>query len=231
MLTVPRLGRLISAVALALAASAGAVGAAGVAHAEQTVSDQDRQFLEQAHQANLAEIDAGRLARSRGSRQLVRDLGARFEEDHTRLDEALTQTASALGVALPDTPDPDQKAVHERLQNASDEEFDALFVRTQTEGHAKVMRLGETELAQGSSAEVKKVASDAAPVVKSHHDALLAAAGEVGAPTMINAGSAGLASTSAWQGPGVVLLATGLLLVVAGFVLRRGFARRDRVVR
>ncbi|SHF02535.1 DUF4142 domain-containing protein [Streptoalloteichus hindustanus] len=225
MLTLPRLGRLVSAVVIALAASA------GVAQADPGVSEQDRQFLQQAHQANLAEIDAGRLARSRGSRPLVRDLGARFEEDHTRLDEALTQTAVALGVALPDAPDADQKATHERLQNATAEEFDALFVRTQTEAHTKAMRLGETELAQGSSPEARKVAADAAPVVKAHHDALLGAAGEVGAPTTINAGSAGLAAGSAWQGPGVVLLAVGLLLVVAGVVLRRGFSRRDRVVR
>jgi hypothetical protein len=46
---------------LALVAAGGPVGA------QPQVSDQDRQYLVQAHQGNLAEIAAGRLAQTKGA--------------------------------------------------------------------------------------------------------------------------------------------------------------------
>nr|WP_305786960.1 DUF4142 domain-containing protein [Actinoplanes lichenis] len=69
--------------------------------AQAAPSDQDAAYLRAAHQSNLAEIAGGKVAQQKGQSQDVKDLGARFVTDHTKLDAALRQTADQLGVDLP----------------------------------------------------------------------------------------------------------------------------------
>jgi putative membrane protein len=188
----------------------------GGSPAQAVPSTQDTQFLQAAHQTNLAEIAVGQLAQQKAASQTVRDLGGRFVTDHTQLDRALQQTATALGVNLPGTPNANQQAVAARLQAASGSAFDQLFVSTQLAGHETAMRLGESELASGSDPQAKKVASDSAPVVKSHHDALVAAANSLGVPTNVNTGSGGRAAPHRPYAPAVLLVAVGALLAAVG---------------
>jgi putative membrane protein len=184
-------------------------------------SDQDTSYLRAAHQSNLAEIATGNLAQEKAESQQVKDLGARWVEDHTRLDSALQDTAEALGVDLPDAPNAEQQALARRYEAASASEFDALWIPTQMDAHMKSMRLGETEIAEGSDAQAKKVAQDAAPVIAAHHDLLEDAASELGVPSSIGTGTGGQAAGSNVP-TAVGFGALGLLLVAAAlFLLRR----------
>jgi putative membrane protein len=184
-------------------------------------SDQDTAYLRAAHQSNLAEIATGRLAQQKAESDEVKELGERWVADHTRLDAALTQTAEALDVELPEAPNAEQQALARRYEAASGSAFDKLWIPTQMDAHMKAMQLGQREIADGSDARAKKVAQDAAPVVASHHELLEDAASELGVPSSIGAGTGGQAAgsnTSAALGLG----ALGLLLVGAAlFLLRR----------
>src|SRR2546425_9389887 len=75
------------------------------------VSAQDRAWLREAHQANLAEIDVGGLARKKGTTPEVRSAGRMLVTDHTAFDGKVTRLAERLGVSLPKTPTPDDAAV------------------------------------------------------------------------------------------------------------------------
>ncbi len=184
-------------------------------------SDQDTAYLQAAHQSNLAEIATGNLAQQKAESQEVKDLGARWVEDHTKLDTALQETAEALGVELPDAPNAEQRALARRYEAASGSEFDALWIPTQMDAHMKSMRLGETEIAEGSDAQAKKVAQDAAPVIAAHHELLEEAAAELGVPSSINTGTGGQAAESN-TAPAIGLGVFGLFLVGAAlFLLRR----------
>jgi putative membrane protein len=195
----------------------GAFLAPGVA-ASAAPSDQDTTYLRAAHQSNLAEIAGGTIAQQKAEDQQVKDLGARFVADHTKLDDAIKQTASALGVDLPSAPNAEQQALAARYRAASAEQFDALFIATQMDAHMKAMRLGETEIANGSDAQAKKAAQDAAPVIASHHDALESAARDLGVPDTINTGTGGQAAAGTTGPLAIALIGTGLLLT-AGAVL------------
>jgi putative membrane protein len=195
----------------------GAFFAPGTA-ASAAPSDQDTTYLRAAHQSNLAEIAGGTIAQQKAEDQQVKDLGARFVADHTKLDDALKRTASALGVELPSTPNAEQRALAARYRAASAEQFDALFIATQMDAHMRAMRLGETEIANGSDAQAKKAAQDAAPVIASHHDALESAARDLGVPDTINTGTGGQADAGMTGPLAITLIVTGLLLT-AGAVL------------
>ncbi|MBL7261169.1 DUF4142 domain-containing protein [Paractinoplanes lichenicola] len=77
-------------------------------------SDQDASYLKAAHQSNLAEIAGGKIAQQKGTSEQVKNLGARFIADHTKLDTALRQTAEGLGVELPSAPNSEQQALAQR---------------------------------------------------------------------------------------------------------------------
>lgn len=202
------------------AALVGLLLAPGAA-ASAAPSEQDTAFLRAAHQSNLAEIAGGRIAQQKGNSQQVKDLGARFVADHTRLDAALRETASTLDVDLPSAPNAEQRALAERYRATSGEQFDALFVATQMDAHMKAMALGRTELAEGNDARAKTVARNAAPVIESHHEALDAAARDLGVPTMVDSGTGGQAAAGTVNPWGASLIGLGMLLVAGAVLLLR----------
>jgi putative membrane protein len=190
-------------------------------------SEQDSAFLKAAHQSNLAEIATGKQAQQKASSQQVKELGARFVTDHTRLDEALREVARSLDVELPDAPNAEQRAAAARLDAASTDEYDALWLSIQMDQHMKAMANGKKEIDDGSDPAAKKVAQDAAPVIMSHHDLIETAGRELGIPDLVDTGSGGLFGTSSTRTPAIVLLGIGvLLLLVGGVSVVRSRARR-----
>jgi putative membrane protein len=194
----------------------------GAAQAAAAPSEQDNAFLVAAHQSNLAEIATGNQAQQKAQSQAVKDLGAQFVADHTRLDQALQQVATTLNVELPDAPNEEQQAAAARLEATSGDQYDALWLSIQMDQHMKAMANGEKEIADGSDETVIQLARDAAPVIASHHDGIEAAGRELGVPTGVDSGTGGqLADESPARAPALALIAFGMLLVVAGgFVLK-----------
>lgn len=171
--------KMIITLAVAVAVTGGTTGAA-VSPTPQTLSRQDRDFLIEAHQANLAEIKGGKAAEEktadqegRESGKLVRDLGERFVTDHKKLDKALRKVADRLGVELPDQPTAAQREQLEKLKALSGAEFDRAWISEELTGHRETLAAVEKEIESGSSPEVKELATDAKPVVQEHIDLLL----------------------------------------------------------
>jgi putative membrane protein len=144
----------------------------GLAAAQPALNEQDRTFLIQAHRANLTEIEAGKTAQNKASDQTVRDLGERLIADHTKLDADVRKVAETAGVQLPSRPSPKQRAVLERVSGLSGAAFDREWVASQIAGHRQTLANGAKELRDGSSAEVKQLATDAKPIVQEHLDML-----------------------------------------------------------
>ncbi|MCW2881305.1 MAG: hypothetical protein JWQ95_5405 [Sphaerisporangium sp.] len=153
------------------------------ASAKMEISEQDRHFLRQAHQGNLAEIAAGKTAQDKGESDTVRSIGAILVADHTKLDTSLKRTARRLGVSLPSEPSAEQKAEHERLASLSGSAFDRAWITAMIEGHRGALGLGRQELQTGSSPDVKGVAESSAPVIQGHLDRLLRAQGHLAGQT------------------------------------------------
>jgi putative membrane protein len=192
-----------------------------VTPAQAAPSQQDVAYMQAAHQSNLAEIAGGTIAQQKGQSQQVKDLGARFVADHTNLDNSLRQAAQALGVTLPDAPNPDQQALAARYQQTNGTAFDALYISTQMDAHMAAMRLGQTEIAQGTDPQAKQVAQSAAPVIAGHHEQLTAAARALGVPTRVDSGTGGAAATDRNPLLPGFLIVLGLALVIGAVVYRR----------
>ena len=162
-----------AAAVLAVLLAAAAPAAAAV---PADVSPQDREYLNQAHQANLFEIVTGNLV-ERGSCPRVRELGPRFAAHQTALDADLIAVAARTAVPLYSVPDPDQLARIADVAARSGRDFDVAWLRDQLEVHLRSIAQGEQETRYGWSPEVKELAARSAPVLRHHLEEVLAAEG------------------------------------------------------
>jgi putative membrane protein len=159
-------------------------------------SQQDSQYLQSIHQANLAEIAIGNLARQNGTNKQVQDLGAQLVLDHAELDKSVQSSASSAKVSLPDAPTPDQQAVLSQLQAATGAAFDAQWISAELIGHMKNIQLTQTELAQGSDPAIKQVAQGALSKLQKHFDELVSLARKLGVPVPTSPSAGPRPSTS-----------------------------------
>jgi putative membrane protein len=152
MKTVALTGLLLAGLAVSPAAPAYAARTAAAPTPPAAESIPDTAFLRAVHQANLAEIGAGGIAR-------------------------LTAVARAADVLLPDTPSAAQLALTKRYRSVPAAAFDRLYLRTQLAAHNEALAAAKAELANGQDPRVKELIAFAAPLVQGHHDALTAAYG------------------------------------------------------
>jgi putative membrane protein len=206
-------------VVLALAVTVAMLLVPGRALAQE-LNRVDEQFLVAAHQANLAEIAAGKLAQQKAGSSDVREHGAVFIRDHTALDADVQRVARALGVELPDAPSAEQRRQLDAVAANEGDAFDRAWIGQQLLAHRASLALGERELATGQNRDVQGLARNAAPVINKHLHMLRTSAQARGIPSGIAAGEGGSSQSTA---PLWVLL--GGLALVAGGVLalrRRG---------
>lgn len=132
------------------------------------VSSRDRAWLTATHETNLAEIEAGELAKAKAATSPVRAAGAMLVTDHVRMDADLVRVARALRVQLPSSAAPQDAAAASRLGNESGSTFDSDFVATMTIGHRKAIASTGAEAREGSSAQVRSLARRSLPVLQRH---------------------------------------------------------------
>ena len=150
-----------SGVSVAPASTSGVAVAAAL-------SEQDVTFIQAAHQTNLAEITAGRIAWLKTTDPQVKDLAATFMRDHIHLDAALYLTARNLGIRLPSEPNAEQKALTARYEAAGEDTFDDYYITTQLAGHREAVAMLQKQIAEGEDPAIKDLAAKATPVVEGH---------------------------------------------------------------
>ncbi|MER7208680.1 DUF4142 domain-containing protein [Streptosporangium sp. NPDC000239] len=180
--------QMIALSAVAVMALSGTAAGAVASTAPPDANEQDRRFLVQAHQDNLAGITAGRAAVRKGHDRDVRALGRRLVTDHTRLDAEVRQVAQRLSVSLPEEATTAQRIQYNRISARNGDAFDWAWLSVAAVDRRAALARGAKELADGSSAQVKRLAADARPVLLRHlellrrHSGSGATAGEPGRP-------------------------------------------------
>ena len=109
---------------------------AGTAFAEGKVDDADARAMKKLGAANLAEIDAGKLAADKAKSGEVKKFGQQMVDDHTQMLDELKKLAASKGVSLPGTPDMEDRAKALKLR-ASGESFDKDYMSEMVQDHQK----------------------------------------------------------------------------------------------
>lgn len=145
-----------------------AMGAGGQA-AGGALNKSDQRLMTEMAQANLAEIEAGRIAQEKTQNEQVRTFAQQMVDDHTKALQDLQQLAQAKGVTLPDRPDNKHKKMAEKLGALSGASFDRRYVEQSGTGdHKKTHSLLQRVQSHATDPDLKALAAKMQPVVDQH---------------------------------------------------------------
>jgi predicted outer membrane protein len=113
---------------LSLALLACSLLATPVALAAGKLSGQDAKFFREIGEANLAEVQAGKLGQQKASSEEVKKFAQHMVDDHGKMVDEQQSMAKSKGVEAPKQPGKDQQAAMKKLQAAKGESFDTAFV-------------------------------------------------------------------------------------------------------
>ena len=139
---------------------------AGIAHAAD-VAKADQDFMMKAAGGGIFEVEAGKLAESRGKSEGVKSFGTMLQKDHGAANDELKALAGKKGVTLPATMPADMQKKLEKLSTSK--EFDKDFVKeVGLDDHKKDIADFEKESKSGKDADVRAFATKTLPTLKAH---------------------------------------------------------------
>jgi putative membrane protein len=134
----------------------------------QSPAATDERFMKEAAAAGMAEVELGRLAADKASRQEIKDFARMLVDDHSKANEELKTIASQKNVTLPSEVRPEHKAEKERLSKMSGPAFDEAYTKHMVKDHQKAVDLFTRQSNAGKDPEAKAFASKTLPTIKSH---------------------------------------------------------------
>ena len=151
----------ISLVALALAV-------ASAAFAQGKVSDSDAKAMKNLAEANLAEIEAGKLAADKAHSPQVKQFGQRMADDHGKMLDELKKLADAKGVELPGSAGMGDRAHTLALRTKSGEDFDEAYMSEMVKDHEKDAKETEQLASSVSDPQLKSAVRKAHAKIEEH---------------------------------------------------------------
>lgn len=145
-----------------------AVGLSNAALA-QKLDGPDAGMLKDIAQANLAEVETGKLALEKTSNAEVKKFAQMMVDDHSKGLADVRALAKTKGVELPDSPDLKHKAVMVEFKALQGATFDSRYVKQagvgDHEATEKLLKKTQTEAKDG---DVKALATKMLPIVQGH---------------------------------------------------------------
>lgn len=133
------------------------------------LSHADREALKDMAQANLAEVEAGKMALEKTQDAQVKQFAQMMVDDHSTGLKEVQQVADAKGVKLPTEPAMSQKAEAKALAKLSGADFDRRYMaKAGVADHRKVHDKLEKVSKNAKDADVKDLAAKLLPVVDRH---------------------------------------------------------------
>jgi putative membrane protein len=163
----------ITALALALAPQAFAQDSkkdtsAGKEAKKGKLAGQDLKFMREMTQANLAEVQAGKMAASKASSGEVKKYGQHMVDDHGKALSEARSLAKAKGVQAPSQPAKKHQAAMKKLEKEKGEGFDKAFMQQMVKDHEEALKLHEDAAKNAKDPQLKAAAEKSVPVIEKH---------------------------------------------------------------
>ena len=130
----------------------------------------DKRFAKDAALGGMTEVELGKLATQKASRDDIKQFGQKIVDDHTKANDQLKEVASKENIPIPDALDSKHKARIDKLSRLSGENFDKAFVKDQLKDHQAEIRDFNAEAQSGTDANVKTYAANVLPTLQQHLD-------------------------------------------------------------
>ena len=151
------------------AATCAALTLATTGFAADAISREDKEFLKNAAEVGVTEVELGKLAVAKATTPELKALGARLVADHTASNQELIAIAKAKGVEMTLEPTAVQKKMLADFQARTGAEFDKELMEHSRKDHAKALHTFADAAADTKDADIKAFAMKNIAVMKEHH--------------------------------------------------------------
>jgi predicted outer membrane protein len=134
------------------------------------LAGQDRKYFQEIAQANLAEIETGKLAQKKASSEEVKKFAQHMVADHGKMLQEQQTLAKSKGVSMPKQPKREHQAALKKLEGASGEQFDRAYMDQMVKDHEKTLKLVQETAKKAKDPDLKQAAEKAVPEVQKHLD-------------------------------------------------------------
>ena len=133
-----------------------------------SLSSRDSNFVMQAAQTGMLEVQLGKLAVQRGSSAGVKQYGQQMVDEHTQANQELMQLAMQKGVEVPTEMSSQNKALIDRLSGLSGTSFDTAYKQAMLDSHKQAIALFQAQSQQGQDPELKAWATKTLPNLQAY---------------------------------------------------------------
>ena len=146
----------------------GASGAAG-ATASAKLNKADTKAVTDMAMANMAEVEAGKLAQSKSQNAEVKTFAQQMIDDHGKGLQEVQTLAQSKGVTLPTELDAKHKAMAAKLEKMTGDAFDREYMKTGgVKAHKDTLAMLKKHEKAAKDADVKALAGKMIPTVEQH---------------------------------------------------------------
>jgi putative membrane protein len=131
---------------------------------------QDAQFLVNAAEINLEEIQLGQLAQQKGTVTHVKELGKMMEDAHTKSLRDLTALAAKKRITIPTSSTDNGRDLYQKLNEKSGKDFDKAYADMMVNRHKDAIAAFEDAATDSHDADIKNWATTTLPTLRTHMD-------------------------------------------------------------
>lgn len=133
----------------------------------------DQKLIKDLAQANMAEIEAGRVAKSKSQNEQVKNFAQQMIDDHTKALDDVKQLAQTKGIAVPTELDRTHKRQADRMTALSGDAFDRAYLeRAGVADHKKTHAMLQRAQTRAKDPDVKALVARTLPIVDQHMTAV-----------------------------------------------------------
>ena len=128
----------------------------------------DETFVTRTAAAGMAEVELGKMAVEKAGSDEVKKFAQRMVDDHSKANDELKALAQRKNISLPDTTDPQLKAMQERLSKSTGAAFDRAYMQMMVSDHRKAASEFRLAARAARDPEVKSWAAKTLPTIEEH---------------------------------------------------------------
>lgn len=128
-------------------------------------------YVDAAGKSDMYEMESSKIALKKSKSPAIKSFANMMIKDHTKTTKATMAAARTAGMnPPPPAPDAGITASLTELQNASDADFDRIYLAQQLPAHQAALDLHQSYAANGDQPALKASAKSAVPIVQRHID-------------------------------------------------------------
>lgn len=153
----------------AMSGSSGTGSSGASKGSNSSVAKADQKMMRDLAEANLAEIETGKLALEKSQNEQVKAFAQKMIDDHTQSQKELEQIAQQKGVTLPTETDMKHKTAAKALSALEGDKFDKMYMnQVGVRDHKNTHQLLSKAQKNAKDPELKAMAEKTAPIVHNH---------------------------------------------------------------